>query len=105
MNIFEALEAGNGKATLEGDIGFYVKQEKSGFVWKHTEIHDYFREVLYIDLKRNDWIPHAPVEKAKKCLNCEHLYFQKIVDLNQQGRCYDCNKAVAFRPNNLYFVK
>ena len=65
MNIYEALEAGSGKATLKGDIGFYVKQEKGVFVWRHTEIYDYFREVLYIDLKRNDWIPVVPRETIK----------------------------------------
>ena len=45
---------------------FLEYKEKGVFVWRHTEIYDYFREVLYIDLKRNDWIPVVPRETIKK---------------------------------------
>jgi len=105
MNIFEALEAGDGKATLpEIKTKLRAELESDRFYFMDKNNNAYAR-VCNIDLKRNDWIPYVPHEKPKECPNCEHAYFHKIVDINHQGQCYCCNKDIVFRPNNLYFVK
>ena len=100
MNIFEALEAGDGRATLrevKRELYVEIYHNYSGSIilrWKEHNKPDF--RVVPLDLRRNDWIPYVPPEKSNKCPNCENAYFQKIVDVNQQGRCYYCNKFTTY---------
>ena len=57
MNIFEALEAGNGKATLRGDRSAYACREGNKFTW-----HSHFSCKVYVEdeeLKSNNWLPYV----------------------------------------------
>ena len=58
MNIFEALEKGNGKATLPNMTDFYIFQSKSDYCIRWNDQPPF--KALNEDLKRNDWMPYVP---------------------------------------------
>ena len=69
MNIFEALEAGKGKATLPEKREHYVskiqkripRSYEMEFVWSNDLLHN----VNDLYLRRNDWIPYVEVKKDR----------------------------------------
>ena len=65
MNIFEALEAGNGKATLPwcATIDFVFETPDKKMVWESCSKTSI--EVARSDLKRNEWQPYVLRETKK----------------------------------------
>ena len=90
MNIFEALEAGKGKATLpECSSHFYVT--KGNPILFNWNTHTFLTRK---EMSRNDWQPYVPRET--KCSNCVNLHGGKGVRVNEHGNCFYCNKEIAF---------
>lgn len=81
MNIFEALEKGNGKAMLldsYNQFEWWVVYEHGKFLWTSNLPHSSF-DVPFASLKRNSWIPYDPYTKQddvprETCRNCKHTY-------------------------------
>lgn len=110
MNIFEALNAGNGKATRVGNEAWYVIREEGQFHWHRkdckTNIEDPHRPRLILpELIRNDWIPYIPpVEVKKDCVKSSDTnlfsawkaYFREYFKLEWQG--FEENSIKLFIP-------
>ena len=112
MNIFEALEAGDGKATLpEVSIEFYVEKGYTYestkdlidngsnayripiLIWNKHNKSDF--PVTMEDLKRNDWIPYVP---RGTCGNCETIpKAGQRISITHDGKCSECKKQTPYK--------
>ena len=71
MNIFEALEKGNGRATLPEHSGIFVRLDTDGSIfWAvdppiYVTCKDYNSILTGTDYKRNDWMPYITRETTQ----------------------------------------
>ena len=114
MNIFEALEAGGGKATLPEKQEYYVSMIRKRiphsyemeFVWSNDLLHN----VNDLYLRSNDWIPYVPVGKGwakpfgvinESNYTSWESYFEICFMLKKYGYNEDTIKNMVQRPINV----
>lgn len=91
MNIFEALEIGNGKAVCPLYDDFVYWKDGYGFCWDRN----CNPMVSFHISKRNDWIPYVPRDTD----NIWEAYFSLRAKLKKQGFNEDYIDKVISRPN------
>lgn len=95
MNIFEALEKGEGKATLPEMKVYYAYQNgEDGYIrWLEDKSTSTFKVVME-DLKRNDWTPYNIFIKNPwfKCRCCQDIINGEKVVVDFDQKCIKCGK-------------